>query len=167
MHPVIDFLHSLQDSQIATFIAESTWAFPAIETIHVFAICTVFGTIAIVDLRLLGLASANRPYTQLSREILPWTWGAFVVAAIFGTLLIITRPLAYFENHEFRVKFVFMALAGINMLVFQSITARSISQWDRGKTPLAGKIAGGLSLVCWIAVVYYARWTGFTMVQGG
>jgi hypothetical protein len=116
--------------------------------------------------RLLGLASTNRAFTELSRGVLPWTWGAFALAALFGTLLIITRPLAYFHNHEFRAKFAFMALAGINMLVFQLITSRGVSQWDGGRPSVAAKVAGGLSLVCWIAVVYYARLTGFTMVQG-
>ena len=53
-----------------------------------------------------------------------------IVLALFGTLLIITRPLAYFENHEFRMKLAFMALAAANMLVFQLITTRSMAQWD-------------------------------------
>jgi hypothetical protein len=162
----IDYLNALQNSQLAVYIAESTWAFPAIETIHVFAICTVFGSIAIVDLRLLGLASTNRTFSELSREVLPWTWGAFVLAALCGTLLFITRPLTYLENYEFRTKFGFMALAGVNMLVFQLISSRSLGRWDLGRPSAAAKIAGGLSLVCWIGVVYYARLTGFTMVQG-
>jgi hypothetical protein len=162
----IDYLNALQNSQLSLYIAESTWAFPAVETIHVFAICTVFGSIAIVDLRLLGLASTNRPFSELSREVLPWTWGAFALAALCGALLIITRPLTYFENHEFQTKFGFMALAGVNMLVFQLITSRNLDRWDRGRPSVAAKIAGGLSLGCWIGVVYYARLTGFTMVQG-
>jgi len=135
--------------------------------VHVFAISLVFGTIAIIDLRLLGLASTSRRYTEMARELLPLTWGAWLVAAVFGTLLLASRPVGYFENADFRMKFLCMGLAGVNMLVFQFFTSRDVAQWDRGRVPLAGKVAGTLSLVFWIGVVYFARMTGFTLVQGG
>jgi hypothetical protein len=127
----------------------------------------VFGTIAIIDLRLLGLASTSRRYTEMARELLPLTWGAWFVAAVFGALLLASRPVGYFENTDFRMKFLCMALAGVNMLVFQLVTSRDVTKWDSGATPLAGKIAGALSLVFWIGIVYFARMTGFTLVQGG
>lgn len=163
----IDFLNWLGETPLSLSIAESTWLFPTIEVIHVFAVCMVFGTIAIIDLRLLGLASTNRDYTEMARELLPWTWGAWAVAASFGTLLVASRPVAYFDNTDFRLKFLCMGLAGINMLVFQFITSRNVAEWDKGRAPLSGRIAGGLSLVLWIGVVYFARKTGFTLVQGG
>ena len=167
MQWLIDFLTWLGGTPLSLSIAESTWLFPTLEVIHVFAISMVFGTIAIIDLRLLGLASINRRYTEMARELLPWTWGAWGVAAMFGTLLIASRPVAYFDNNDFRLKFLCMGLAGINMLAFQFVTSRDVAQWDKGGAPLAGRVAGGLSLVLWIGVVYFARKTGFTLVQGG
>jgi hypothetical protein len=164
---LIDFLGWLGETPLALSIAQSTWLFPAIEVIHVFAISMVFGSIAIIDLRLLGLASANRRYTEMAREVLPWTWGAWIVSAMFGTLLLASRPVGYFENADFRLKFLCMGLAAVNMLVFQFVTARNVEQWDKGRAPLAGRIAGGVSLALWIGVVYFARKTGFTLVQGG
>jgi hypothetical protein len=163
----MNFLNWLGETPLSLEIAESEWLFPTIEVVHVFAISMVFGTVAIIDLRLLGLASASRRYAEMARELLPWTWGAWGVAAICGSLLIVSRPVAYFENEDFRLKFVCMALAGVNMLVFQFVTSRDIAQLDRGDAPLAGRVAGGLSLLFWIGVVYFARKTGFTMVQGG
>ena len=152
---------------LALSVAQSEWLFPAIEVVHVFAISLVFGTVAIIDLRLLGLASTNRRYTEMARELLPWTWGAFFVSAACGSILILSRPAGYFENADFRLKFVCMALAFVNMLVFQLITSKSVANWDRATTPVAAKVAGALSLLFWIGVVYFARMTGFTMVQGG
>lgn len=167
MQWLIDVLNWIGNTPLALAVAQSEWLFPAIEVVHVFAISIVFGTIAIIDLRLLGFASTNRRYTEMARELLPWTWGAFFVAAMFGTLLIASRPVGYFENADFRLKFLCMGLAGVNMLVFQFITSRDVAQWDKGRAPLAGKVAGALSLVFWIGVVYFARMTGFTLVQGG
>jgi hypothetical protein len=167
MQWAIDYLNSLGDSPVSLWIAESTWAFPALEVVHIFAISMVFGTIAVIDLRLLGLASTKRPYSEMARELLPWTWGAFFVAAVCGSILILSRPTGYFENTDFRLKFVCMALAFANMLVFQLITSKSLAGWDRGAPPVAAKVAGAVSILLWIGVVYFARMTGFTMVQGG
>src|SRR5713101_349964 len=75
----------LQASSLAVFIHKTPWAFTTIELVHVFAISLVIGTIAIVDLRLLGLASTKRAFTELARAVLPWTWAAFVVAVMAGS----------------------------------------------------------------------------------
>jgi hypothetical protein len=167
MQWLTDNLEALGQSGPALWIAESTWAFPALEVVHIFAISMVFGTIAIIDLRLLGLASTKRPYTEMARELLPWTWAGFFAAAICGSILILSRPTGYFDNEDFRLKFVCMGLAGLNMLVFQLITSKHVANWDRGRPPLAARVAGALSILLWIGVVYFARMTGFTMVQGG
>ncbi len=131
----MNILNSLGDSPVSLWIAESTWAFPALEVVHIFAISMVFGTIAIIDLRLLGLASTKRPYSEMARELLPWIWGSFFAASICGSVLILSRPVGYFENTDFRLKFACMALAGANMLVFQFITSRSSRQLGPRSSP--------------------------------
>lgn len=157
-------LAGVADWPIAQTIAESTWMFPAFESLHVIAITLVVGSIAIVDLRLLGIASKHRPVTELTAEILPWTWGLFAVAAMAGSVLFISNAEAYFHNTPFRLKMMFMALAGLNMLFFHFFTWRSVNLWDRdGPTMTGAKIAGGLSLTFWILVVVFGRWIGFTV----
>jgi len=162
---VIESLNWLEATRLAEFIRESEWAFPAAESVHVIALVLVIGTISIVDLRLLGLASTNRIYSELSKQVLPWTWGAFGLAAISGTLMFISQSRTYLDNTAFRIKFALMFLAGVNMLVFQLITSGEASTWDRNAAaPLAGKIAATLSLVFWIAIVFFGRRVGFTTI---
>ena len=48
-----------------------------VDAIHVMSIVTVFGTILIVDLRLLGYPNVKRSFTRMHHELLRWTWGAF------------------------------------------------------------------------------------------
>jgi hypothetical protein len=159
------FLEWLQATPLAVFIHQTRWAFTAIELLHVVAVSLVIGTIAIVDLRLLGLASAGRPFTELAGKVLPVTWAAFVLAAIAGSLLFISQAPAYFANTTFRIKFLILALAGINMLIFELITVRGVQSWDaRSTPPSSARLAGGISLTCWILVVVFGRWTGFTML---
>src|SRR5438067_1384626 len=119
----------LQASSLAIFIHQSKWAFTTIEVVHVVAISLVIGTIVIVDLRLLGLASTKRPFTELARAVLPCTWVAFVLAAMAGSLLFVSQATQYFVNTMFWIKMSIMVLAGINMLIFEFITVRGVQKW--------------------------------------
>jgi len=159
-----DFFKGLQESPIGLAIRESAWMFPTLESIHVVALVLVAGTISIVDLRLLGVSSRNHSITKLSNEILPWTWSAFVVAALTGSLLFVSNASKYFINIPFRVKMVMLACAGLNMLIFNLITSKSVHNWDNEvATPVGAKIAGTLSLIFWILVIAFGRWIGFTL----
>jgi hypothetical protein len=162
--PSTEFLQGLQESALGLFISESAIVFPWLESIHVLAITFVVGSIAVVDLRLLGWASRNDTLTRMTREIVPWTIGAFVIAAATGLLLFVSSAARYWENWYFKAKLVLLVCVGINMLVFHFATARRMAEWDRsGKVPVAARLAGALSLGFWILIVCFGRWIGFTL----
>jgi hypothetical protein len=155
----------LQATSLAVFIHQTKWAFTTIEVIHLIAISMVIGSIAIVDLRLLGLASTRRPFTELSREILPYTWAAFVLAAVTGSLLFMSQATQYFVAPTFWIKMAIMVAAGINMFVFEFITVRGVKDWDpTPRPPLQARLAGGISLACWFLVFVFGRWSGFAVL---
>lgn len=154
----------IEYSSLGTTIAESTWMFPTIETFHVLALVTVIGTIALVDLRLVGVKGHALRISQLAKDTLPWTWGAFVLAAITGTLLFISKATSYTINPWFIGKMVLLALAGLNMMYFHLTTWRTVDHWERDPSfPPAAKVAGWLSLVFWLGVVFCGRAIGFTL----
>lgn len=158
-------LEWLQRLPLALSISESDWLFPSIESVHVVAIALVVGSISIVDLRLLGIPSDREPVAELSREILPWTWGLFVIAVLSGFGLFISNATGYFANPAFRWKIVLLALAGLNMGWFHLTAYRSVHHWNAGRpTPSSARLAGALSLSFWIGVVAFGRWIGFVKV---
>jgi hypothetical protein len=159
------FLDSLSQMPLSQEIQFSEWLFPTIESFHVISIALVFGVIAIVDLRLLGVASKSRRVSEVARDCLHWTWIAFALAVITGGLLFMSNPVTYFDNDFFRWKMLLLVCAGVNMLIFELVTARSMPVWDDGSVavPAAGKIAGFLSLFFWMAVIVCGRWIGFTL----
>jgi hypothetical protein len=166
LQSLTELMEWLQATSWAVFIHKMPWAFTTIELVHVFAISLVIGSIAIVDLRLLGVGSTKRPVTELAGAVLPFTWTAFVLAVLAGSLLFISQATAYFGNTLFRIKILMIVLAGINMLIFELITMRGVQQWDRKPIPApAARLAGGISLTCWILVVIFGRWTGFTVMK--
>ncbi len=143
-------------------IAESEWMFPTIETVHVLALTLVVGTIAMLDLRILGVATRRLHVMQLSGEVLPWTWGAFVVAALTGLLMFTSAATKYFNNIPFRLKLCLLAAAGINMAILHVTTWRAVHNWGHTlPSPRAARLAATLSLVFWVAVVFAGRWIGF------
>jgi hypothetical protein len=73
-----------------------------------------------------------------------------------------TSAHTYFGNAAFQLKALALLAAGLNMVVFQLLTARGIAAWDLGTPPRAARIAGVLSLLLWAAVVLLGRWIGFT-----
>ena len=155
---------SIEYSSLGTTIAESTWMFPTFETIHVIALVTVIGMIAIVDLRLVGVGSRALAVTKLSKDTLPWVWGAFVLAVITGSLLFVSKATSYVANPYFLWKMVTMALAGLNMMYFHFFTYRTVEHWDLDPSvPFAAKLAGWLSLIFWLLVVFFGRAIGFTL----
>jgi hypothetical protein len=158
------FLEQLQALPLAVFIHKTPWAFTTVQVVHVFVVSLVLGTITIVDLRLLGLASTKRPFAELSRRVLPFTWAAFVVAVIAGSLLFITRATEYFVNPVFWIKMSLIALAGVNMMVFEFITVRDVQKWNLDPTPPPrARLAGGISVACWVLVVVFGRLIAFTL----
>jgi hypothetical protein len=157
-----DALTWLEGLSFPTAVRESAWLFPAIETVHVFALVLVVGSIITVDLRLLGFTNRDRPFTQLAKEMLPWTWVCFVIAALAGLMMFSSKATVYFSNIPFRIKMVCLLLAGINMMVFHWVGMREVVAWDTSVPPRHARVAGGTSLLLWTLIVATGRWIGFT-----
>jgi hypothetical protein len=160
---LISIVQQVEASGIAEWMRTSLKAMPVVESIHVMAVAVVFGTILIVDSRLLGLLDKRRAYSVVSGELLPWTWAAFAVAVVTGALMFAANATTYYENTPFRWKMLALAAAGLNMAVFHLFTARQAPEWDLAKSaPTGGRIAAGLSIAIWTAVIFLGRWIGFT-----
>ena len=109
------------------------------------------GTIAVVDLRLLGVALRREPVSDVLQQVLPWTWAGFVLMFATGALLVASEAVKLYSSLFFRIKLALLIVAGVNMLVFH----RSRS------TPARAKLAGALSLTCWIGIIAMGRAIGY------
>ena len=132
----------LEATPLAETIRENEILFPWIESIHVLAIVLVVGTIPIIDLRLLGIASLDRAATRLMGDVLPWTWGAFVIAAITGSLLfstmLRTTPTIFFQGQD-----GLFGGGGHEHGGFHLFGLRDVTRWDiMRRTPAARRRAG-------------------------
>lgn len=157
------WLKSLEDSGLANGLRGSLYYFPFLESVHVMALSVVFGSIVVVDLRALGLASRQRPFTRMSSELLRLTWGAFAVSVLTGALMFTTNARVYAHNTAFQVKMLLLLCAGINMVAFHLAAGKTVARWDTApRAPGIGRLTAALSIALWVAIIFTGRVIGFT-----
>jgi hypothetical protein len=142
----------------AVALRESEDVFPLIETAHVLAICLTVGTVVTVDLRLLRLIMRDEPIKRLAHALLPYTWCGFALMLLTGLPLFAAESLQLYANPAFRLKLVFLALAGGNALLFHTTVYRSVDQWnERTSAPLGAGVLASVSLLLWSGIVVAGR----------
>jgi hypothetical protein len=148
----------LYDSHVGTAIRESDYAFSVIESIHVLGITLLFGTIALLDLRMLGLVLRPIPITRIARAVFPLTWSGFAVMFTSGFLLFWAEAAKNYANPAFRAKLILLALVGINPLIFHTTVYRRVHEWEaQASSPWRARTAAIASLTLWSGVIIAGR----------
>lgn len=155
---LLDWCLWLEHTTLATAISESVWLFPVIEGSHILALPLSVGMIVLFDLRLLGLAFRSGPASNMMGDVVRWSKFGFVVMFMTGGLLFMTQASKAYGNVFFRTKLLLLVILGINAALYQTVFYPRMVQWDSvGKTPLAARVCGALSLVGWIGVIVCGR----------
>lgn len=143
---------------MGTAVRESIWWFPLLNLAHLFGMMVAAGTVAFVDLRLVGSGFKRAPVSQIARQLLPYTWAGFAVLFVSGSVLILAEAVTLYENIFFRIKAVLLIVAGLNVLLFHRTVYRSVASWDlAARTPLRARVAGWVSLSCWFGLIAAGR----------
>jgi hypothetical protein len=157
-HPILAWL---RDSPIGAFVRGSTWAFPALQSLHFVGMSLLIGIVGAIDLRILGVARAV-PLAPLHR-FLPLAFIGFGINLVTGFCFFCHDPWVYAFNTSFRLKMLLILLAGLNALWFRLGVFLDLERWGPGlnTSPLA-KIISAISLLIWIAVITAGRYIAFT-----
>jgi hypothetical protein len=131
------------------------WVFPVIQSLHFIGFALLIGTIAIVDLRLLGFGMRRQPAADLAAGLAPWTHGGIAVMLTTGLLMFSTDAVAYHYNPSFQFKMTCLMLA---LLFYFTLHRRAL----RPDAPrVVAMLAGVVSLLLWSAVVAGGRMIAF------
>jgi len=131
------------------------WAFPLLEIIHITGFAFSIGTIAIVDLRLLGLGMRHQSPAQLVKDTMPWTLVGLAVMLMSGPLIFSSDPNMYLYNSSFRFKMGALLIAILyNYTIHRKVALSNPS-------PMLGKLVGGVSLLLWVSVVFAGLFIAF------
>ena len=155
---MLEFCQWLERTPGSIALHESIWGYPIVESVHVLTLCLFLGLAVMVDLRLLGATMVRTPASEVMKRLLPWEIAGFAVMVMSGSLLFYAIPVKTYLNIFFRLKVVFLLLAGVNVAVFHRSVSRNMGKWDLDPVPpFRARLAGGLSLALWAAIVVAGR----------
>ncbi len=141
---------SLEQVGWVKVLATTGWLYSSVSVIHYFTLFFFIGTIVLVNLRILGLASRGQTISLLADQLLPWTWIGFTLAMISGFLLFTTDAGDYAPDHVFQAKMLVILLA----LIFTVIVHRGQRKWNQlPAIPLGVKVIAALSLLLWLGAI--------------
>jgi len=152
----MEFMIWLESSWLSVTFQSFTWGYPINEALHFVGLCLLMGSIAVMDLRLLGFA--RELSIKVIHRVLPWAWAGFTINLLTGLYFFISQPTFYFTNTAFQVKMVLILLAGLNALWFQLTVHKDLDNWaDDAESPANVKFMAGASLAIWVAVICFGR----------
>jgi hypothetical protein len=153
---------AIEMSALGVAMRKSLWLYPTVETVHIVGLALVFGSIAVLDLRLLGLGRAIS-VKRLAGHVLPWTAFGFVLVVPSGLAMFTAHASDFIGNSTFVLKICLIMAAGVNAAIFHAATFRTADAWDVDAAPPAmARLAGALSLAIWISVIACGRFLAYT-----
>jgi hypothetical protein len=149
----ITFIYPLFDWSANTWlhklINDSNWLFPAVEAVHIVALCVLFGAILLLDLRLFGLTMRMRPVARMAKEFEPWIAVSLILLVTTGAALFAAEALRAYYNPPFWMKVSLLLVAVIfHYTVFRKVTSGS----EEERSPFWGKVAAAGSLLLWLSI---------------
>jgi hypothetical protein len=158
MSTLLALAERIEQTPIGMAIAESRYAFPVIEGVHLIGLSISVGLIFLTDLRLMGLLFRHVPVTDVIQQLRPYVLGGFALVFLSGGLLFWSEASMLVESPAFPFKMLFMLLAGVNALYFELVLARqSAVKENRSLLPRNVKYAGAASLMLWTLVIICGR----------
>jgi hypothetical protein len=155
---LLPFCEWLASTPGSIALHESLFMYPLVESVHVLTLCLFVGMTLMLDLRLTGAALRGVPVTDVVSRLRPWMFLGFAVMVASGVLLFYAIPVRSYQNIFFRIKAVFLVLAGLNALLFERGIFQSVDRWARDATPpRRARMAGVASLVLWAVVIVTGR----------
>jgi hypothetical protein len=152
----------MEASALGAFMREGTWTYAIVNLSHILGISTLFGSILILDLRLIGLWR-RVPLAALARAAVPVSAVGLAVALGTGVGLIATNGTEYIGNPFLLIKFPAIALGLINVAVLNLSPAwRARDQRELSPRENRGLAAiGAVSLISWTSAVAAGRMIGY------
>jgi hypothetical protein len=160
---VNDWLAWLEGSALGHAMrGAGVWTYGIVNLIHILGVSSLFGSLLLLDLRLLGLWR-RVPLASIATPAVPLARAGFVVAAASGACLIVTNATEYAGNPFLLIKFPAIALGLLNVAVLETLPewrARHAREHASGESRRLA-FMGGISLLCWSVAIVSGRMIGY------
>jgi hypothetical protein len=138
------------------------WSYGVINLVHILGIILLFGSILILDVRLLG-AWRQIPLAALSRPTTTMAQVGFILAVCSGIPMLTVKSTDYIGNPFLLIKFPAIALALLNVWLVHRSPAWQAHRKRDLLLDERRRLAGGaaLSLVFWLTAITSGRMIGY------
>jgi hypothetical protein len=142
---------------IAKAMREWLWLYPCVEIVHIVGFTILVGSVAMFDLRVLGL-SKQVSVRALSRHMLPWSLGALFLIVPTGLMMFSAHAEDFLGNRAFQLKMALLFTAGMNAAMFRTGPYQTVKSWDTNATaPALARLSVALSIALWVGVISCGR----------
>ena len=156
-----ELLNTIEQSGLSSWLRESdsVFAYYFILLCHTVGLALLVGPNAVVDLRLLGVAS-EIPLKPLKRFFLIM-WLGFGINTLSGIFLVIAYPTKAFTNPVFYVK---LSCIGAAVVILQRINNQVFGETGLSEAAMMakGRTMALLSLGLWIGAITAGRLLAYT-----
>ena len=147
-------LEWLQFTPLASFVAETLWAYPLFETLHTLGMALLLGSLGLINFRILGY-KAELPIVG-TLDFLPLAWIGFSVNLVSGLALFASDAVYFWSSTTFKIKLVLILLAGINAFLLSQSVFRE-ARAGGGSPGSVARLLAGSSLVFWVGAIVAGR----------
>jgi len=148
---------AIEASVLGLAMRDSPWLSAVVKAVHLSGIAMLAGSIALLDLRLLGLRRTV-PVRRLAGRVLPWTAASFLFIVPSGLAMFVARAGELIASPVFAAKICLILAACANAGIFHAGVYRSAAHWDvEVMPPVAARTAAGLSLALWVSAFTCGR----------
>lgn len=156
----------LAQSPMNAIVNGSTWIFPTSETLHFLGLILLFGSLLIMDLRILGYAKALPLKAVMA--FTPFTILGFAINLATGIIFLFADPMRYFPNLSFQLKVICIIGAMANVLYFKYVIHPKIERdGDAAAMRADAQFVAAASLILWTLVIVFGRLIPYLGSDGG
>ena len=150
----------LKATSLSEAMRTSPFIWPICETLHFIGLALLVGGAGLIDLRLMGFLKSV-PVSAVM-QVRKWAVLGIAINVVTGILFFVGAPDQYIENPAWYGKLLFLLVAIINVVIFETTQGERMLRLPPGeKTPASFKLAGAVSMGSWLLVLYFGRMLPF------
>lgn len=152
----MEWIIAIEASGPADWMRTSSWAYPAVNLLHVAGVILLVGGMLLLDLRILGAGRKAISLHNASALLTPLAVAGLITMLASGSLLFMADAVPLLGNPLFLPKIVLIGLGILNALAFQWLWRASTVN-TQAQLPMAAKLQAALSLAIWLSAAALGR----------
>ena len=140
----------LQDNSIIIALTSTGWTAALIAILHYYSMFVLVGSMAIVDLSVLGLIGYDKTAASMAKRIFPWAWASLAVNVVSGFIMFAGDATAYVPTISFNVK-ILIVLTAIALTI--GVRFKLPTSDETAAMPSAARLLALISLIFWVGAI--------------